>query len=141
MTDRPAIEVAAALIREHGRFLIGRRPIGKKRGGLWEFVGGKLEPGETGEQALIRECREELGVTVAVGKVYDRVWHEYPDITVRLTLYEAAIADGVPAALEHEALAWIACSEIPRYAFCPADEPILRRLSSESQPKKTETPS
>ena len=121
-------EVVAALIREGDRFMICQRPAHKARGLLWEFVGGKVEPGETREQALIRECREELAVTVSVGDVFMEVVHAYPDLTVHLTLFHAAIAEGVPQKLEHNDIRWIAAAEIPEYAFCPADEEILRRL-------------
>ena len=121
-------EVVAALIREGDRFMICQRPAHKARGLLWEFVGGKVEPGETREQALIRECREELAVTVSVGDVFMDVVHTYPDLTVHLTLFHAAIAEGVPRKLEHNDIRWITAAEIPEYAFCPADEEILRRL-------------
>ncbi len=121
-------EVVAALIREGDRFMICQRPAHKARGLLWEFVGGKVEPGETREQALIRECREELAVTVSVGEVFMDVVHTYPDLTVHLTLFHAAIAEGVPQKLEHNDIRWITAAEIPEYAFCPADEEILRRL-------------
>ena len=90
------IEVVAALIREGGRFMICQRPAHKARGLLWEFVGGKVEPGETKERALVRECREELGITVAVGDVFTEVTHVYPDLTVHLTLFDARIAEGKP---------------------------------------------
>ena len=122
------VEVAAALIWRGGRFMICRRPAHKARGGLWEFAGGKLEPGETGPQALVRECREELGVTVDVGEVFMALTHVYPDITVRLTLYNASIAEGAPQLLEHTDLRWITPAEIPLYEFCPADEEILKKL-------------
>ena len=115
------VEVAAALIRQGDRFMICRRPAHKARGGLWEFVGGKTEPGETPAEALVRECREELGVTVAVGEVYMCLTHVYPDITVRLTLFHAAIAEGTPRLLEHSDMRWITPAEIPQYDFCPAD--------------------
>ncbi len=121
-------EVVAALIRREDAFLICRRPLHKARGLLWEFVGGKVEPGETGPEALVRECREELAVTVAVGEVFMEVTHEYPDITVHLTLYEAAIREGTPTLLEHTELAWITPAEIPAYDFCPADEDILAAI-------------
>ena len=114
-----------------GRFLIGQRPAHKARGLLWEFVGGKVEPGETPEQALVRECREELGVTVSVGEVFMEVTHTYPDITVHLTLYHAALAQGVPQRREHAQLRWITPAEIPQCAFCPADVDILARLQAE----------
>ncbi len=121
-------EVVAALIWEGDRFLACQRPAHKARGLLWEFVGGKVEPGETHEQALVRECREELGVTVAVGERFLQVVHEYPDLTVRLTLFRAAIAEGAPQRLEHADLRWLTVEEMDAYPFCPADEVILQAL-------------
>ena len=118
-------EVVAALIWQEGRFMICQRPAHKARGLLWEFVGGKTEPGETLEQALIRECREELDITVSVGDIFTRVIHEYPDILIRLTLFHCTIAAGEPKLLEHNDLKWIFPDEIPRYDFCPADKDIL----------------
>lgn len=123
-----AVEVVAALVVENGRFMICQRPAHKARGLLWEFVGGKVEPGETREQALIRECREELGVTVAPGPVYMAVDHVYPDITIRLTLFRAAITEGRPQRLEHADIRFISPDEIPLYPFCPADAEILARI-------------
>lgn len=123
-------EVVAALIRDGNRFLICQRPPHKARGLLWEFVGGKVEPGETGEQALIRECREELDVAVSVGGVFMEVTHVYPDLTVHLTLFHTAIVSGEPKLLEHCGIRWITPDEIPQYPFCPADEEILRRLQN-----------
>ena len=121
-------EVVAALIWDGGKFMICQRPAHKARGLLWEFVGGKVEPGETKEQALIRECREELAVTVAVRNVFMDVVHEYPDLTVHLTLFSAAIAEGEPVMLEHNDIRWITPEEIPSYDFCPADEEILLEI-------------
>lgn len=121
-------QVVAALIWQGDRFLICQRPEYKARGLLWEFVGGKVEPWETKEQALIRECREELDIGLRVGPVFMQVVHAYPDLTVELTLFHAAIEEGTPKLLEHNALAWITAEEIDRYAFCPADETILERL-------------
>ena len=121
-------EVVAALIWDENRFLACQRPAHKARGLLWEFVGGKVEPGETREQALIRECQEELAVTVAVQDVFMAVDHVYPDLTVHLTLFNASIAEGTPQKLEHNDLRWITVEEIDQYEFCPADEEILRRL-------------
>ena len=133
------VEVVAALIWDKGRFMSCQRPANKARGLLWEFVGGKVEAGETKAQALIRECREELAVTVAVGDVFMEVIHEYPDITVHLTLFNATIADGVPQKLEHHDIRWISPDEIPNYAFCPADEEILRRIISVYHGKRSST--
>lgn len=121
-------EVVAALIWDGDRFMICQRPAHKARGLLWEFVGGKVEPGETKQQALIRECREELSVTVSVGDIFMEVFHVYPDITVQLTLYHAAIAEGIPQKLEHADIQWITPYQIPQYDFCPADEEILKKL-------------
>lgn len=121
-------EVVAALIWEGEKFMICQRPAQKARGLLWEFVGGKVEVGETKEQALIRECREELAVTVAPRDVFMDVVHEYPDLTVHLTLFNASIAEGIPQKLEHNDIRWITVGEIDNYAFCPADETILARL-------------
>ena len=126
------IEVTAALIRDGGKFMICQRPADKARGLLWEFAGGKVEPGETREQALVREWREELGVTLSVGTVFMEVIHEYPDITVRLTVFNAAIIEGVPRKLEHNDIRWITPEEIPGYEFCPADVEIIKKLLSES---------
>ena len=125
------IEVVAALIWDNNKFMICQRPADKARALLWEFVGGKVEPGETKEQALIRECREELAITLDVGEVFMDVIHEYPDITVHLTLFSATIADGIPQKLEHNDIQWITPKEIPNYEFCPADEEILRRIMEE----------
>ena len=122
------LEVVAALIWDGDRFLACQRPAHKARGLLWEFVGGKVEPGETRQQALIRECREELGVTVSVGEIFMEVDHVYPDLTVHLTLFHAAIAQGEPQKLEHNDIRWITTAEIDQYDFCPADEEILERL-------------
>ena len=124
-------EVVAALIRRGDRFLICRRPPEKARGLLWEFVGGKVEPGETKRQALARECREELDVAVEAGEVFMEVEHVYPDITIRLTLFNAVITAGEPKLLEHVDLRWITVSEIGDFEFCPADEVILQKLREE----------
>ena len=121
-------QVVAALIWQGDRFLICRRPAHKARGLLWEFVGGKVEPGETKQQALIRECREELAVTVDVGEQFMELTHVYPDLTVHLTLFHASITEGTPQLLEHSEIRWIPVSEIDDYEFCPADEEILLRL-------------
>ncbi len=121
-------EVVAALIWDGARFMACQRPAHKARGLMWEFVGGKVEPGETKQQALVRECREELAVTVSVGDVFMEVEHIYPDLTVHLTLFHASILEGEPQKLEHNDIRWITVDEIDQYEFCPADEEILERL-------------
>ena len=127
-------EVVAALIWKGNQFMICQRPAHKARGLLWEFVGGKVEPGETKEQALVRECREELAIAVQVGKVFMEVTHEYPDLTVHLTLFHASIQEGTPQLLEHNDIRWITVEEIDQYPFCPADEVILEWLKEEGAP-------
>ena len=123
-----AVDVVAALVVEDGKFMICQRPAHKARGLLWEFVGGKVEQGETREAALIRECREEIGVAVVPGPVYMEVDHVYPDITIHLTLFRAAIPEGRPRRLEHVDIRFIPPEDIPRYDFCPADAAILQRI-------------
>ncbi len=125
------VEVVAALIWEGNRFLICQRPPHKARGLLWEFVGGKVEKDESKEEALIRECREELDILLSVGEVFMNVVHVYPDITIHLTLFHATVREGTPKALEHVALRYITPEEIPAYSFCPADEEILSRIVRE----------
>ena len=129
------VEVVAALIMDTAgdgrRFLICQRPKGKARELLWEFAGGKVEAGETREEALLRECREELDIDLKVKDLLMDVVHEYPDLTVHLSVYKAEIAAGVPARLEHNDLRWITPEEIGYYAFCPADTEILKRIKEE----------
>ncbi len=127
---KQVVEVVAALIWDKEKFLICQRPANKARGLLWEFVGGKVEKGETKERALIRECREELAITVEPHGVFTEVTHEYPDIIVRLTLFNCTVSRGQPQLLEHNAMAWITPLEIPRYEFCPADVEILKLIEN-----------
>ena len=122
-------EVVAALIWDNDKFMICQRPAHKARALLWEFVGGKVEQRETKEQALIRECKEELNILLSVGDVFMDVMHEYPDLTVHLTLFNATIAEREPQMLEHNDIRWITPNEIANYEFCPADEEILKKIS------------
>lgn len=123
-------EVVAALIRHKNKFLICQRPAGKSRGLLWEFVGGKVEPGENREAALIRECQEELDIVVEVQEVFLDVVHEYPDLSIHLTLFSCIIKEGEPKLLEHRALAWITPQETDDYTFCPADAEMLDAIKA-----------
>ena len=116
--------------------MICQRPANKARALLWEFVGGKVESGETKEQALIRECREELAVALSVGDMFMDVVHEYPDLTVHLTLFNATIAEGEPQKLEHNDIRWIMPCEIPNYEFCLADEEILDKIKDLCKEKR-----
>lgn len=113
-------EVVAALIWDKDKFMICQRSAPKARGLLCEFVGGKVEPGETKEHAIM----------LSVGDVFTDVVHEYPDINVHLTLFNAVITEGVPQKLEHNDIQWITPEEIPNYDFCPADKGILKKIES-----------
>lgn len=130
------IEVVAALIWQGDRFLICQRPANKARALLWEFPGGKIEPGETGEEALIRECREELDITLSVESPCTEVTHGYPELTVHLTLYNAVIREGSPRMVEHNAMMWIHADEIPTYEFCPADQAFFPAIQNETEKRR-----
>ncbi len=121
-------EVVAALIWDRDKFLICQRPKNKSCALLWEFVGGKVEKNETKENALIRECQEELNILLSVHDVFTEVTHVYPDITIHLTLFHATIKHGVPQLLEHNAMQWISVHDIEKYTFCPADTEILEKI-------------
>jgi 8-oxo-dGTP diphosphatase len=122
-----AVEVVAAVIERAGRILIARRHAGSHLGGLWEFPGGKRQPGETPEAALVREVREELDVKVTVGELLDDVEWTYPEKMVRLLFFRCAL-DGEPRAAEGQEIAWVAPADLDRYEFPPADEGLVARL-------------
>ncbi|MDO4732958.1 MAG: (deoxy)nucleoside triphosphate pyrophosphohydrolase [Bacillota bacterium] len=124
------IEVVAALIREKDKLLICQRPAHKTRALLWEFPGGKIEPGESREQALFRECREELAIGISIGELLLELVHEYPDIRIHLSLFDAVVSEGRPQKLEHAKIKWISPAEISNYRFCPADEEMLEKIKS-----------
>lgn len=133
LVQKKPVDVVAALIWEKDKFLICQRPENKPRGLLWEFVGGKVEPGETLPQALSRECAEELAITVDVGSEFMQVIHTYPDILIRLTLFHCTISSGIPQMLEHRALRWIHPSQTDNFSFCPADADILKEIKRQYQ--------
>ena len=125
--------VVAALIWKGDKFMICQRPSHKARGLMWEFVGGKVEEGESFENALIRECREELAIEIKPLDIFTEVKHVYPDITISLTLFNAVITSGEPVLLEHKDLRWIKPLEIDEYQFCPADKEILEKIKCITQ--------
>ena len=128
MASEKTIEVVGALIRQGGRFLVGQRPPGKSQGGLWEFIGGKIEPGETPEQALARECLEELGLEVEGERIVASVVHEYPEKTIRLTLIACTPKAGsVPVAREHQQIRWVMRGDMDSLDFAPADRELLTK--------------
>ncbi|MBQ3004605.1 MAG: (deoxy)nucleoside triphosphate pyrophosphohydrolase [Clostridia bacterium] len=124
-------QVVAALIRDGDKFMIFQRPESKTRAFQWEFVGGKVEDGETLEEGLIRECMEEIGVKITVGDIFMEVDHTYPDIDIHLTLFNAEIAEGDIKMIEHNDIRSITPDEIDNYVFCPADDEILKKIKKE----------
>ena len=126
------LEVTAAIIRKDNRILICQRPANKSCGLLWEFPGGKIEPGETGEQCIIRECQEELGVTLQVHKEVIDVVCEYPDRAVHLHFYLCDIVAGALEKKEHAAFRWISRKETSQFEFCPADAKMLSLVDMDS---------
>lgn len=133
------VQVAAGVIRQNGKILICRRGAGGSCAFLWEFPGGKREPGETPRECLMRECREELEVEISVGDALAETTYRYPDITVSLTFFEAEITGGEPKPRVHTEIRWAAPERLARYAFCPADVDIVGRLSSGTLPDPTGT--
>jgi mutator protein MutT len=122
------IDVAAGLLFKSGKLLITQRPAQTHLGGLWEFPGGKREPGETFEQCLERELREELGIEPFVGELVESLTHAYPTKTVRLNFYRCELKSGEPQALGCAGLTWVGPEELRDYEFPPADERLLDRL-------------
>ncbi len=122
------IEVAAAIIWDKNKLLICKRPSDKANPDLWEFAGGKVEQGETKEQALIRECREELDIKVSPKEVFMEVTHKYPDNLVHLTFFNTDYVSGTPKLLVHTDMRWITPAELDNFTFCPADKEILAKI-------------
>lgn len=129
MRDKEITEVVGAVIKDGDRYLVGQRAANKSQGGLWEFIGGKIEPGETPEQALARECREELGIEIENERIVDSVVHEYPEKTIRLTLIECSPKVGsTPHAIEHQEIRWVTQDEINSLEFATADRELIMKI-------------
>ena len=123
------IAISAAICRDkEGRILICKRGPGGSCAFLWEFPGGKVEPGESHEACLVRECMEELGITIAVGPCVAEATHSYPDRSVYIRFYEAAVLGGEPQLTVHEAMLWVDPRELGSFEFCPADRDIVHKL-------------
>ena len=131
LRNEPFIDVVAALIWNKNKFLICQRPANKARGLLWEFVGGKVEKFETKEQALVRECKEELSIIIEPQYIFADVTHKYPDVNIHLTLFNCILVEGQPKLLEHNDIKWITQAEISKYLFCPADIKFLKKIKKD----------
>ena len=131
------LEVVAVLLRSGERFLLCQRPEQKAHGLLWEFAGGKVEPGETKQEALARECREELGVHLHVGAQFMELTHPYPDLTVHLSVLRCTLGGEKPQRLEHRDMRWVTAEEAARLPLCPADTAIVQRLRQECGKRNT----
>ena len=125
-------DVTAAVFIKDGRVMICRRPPNKGNALKWEFPGGKSEPGETLEECLKRECEEELGIEISVGREICATEYEYPDITVKLHFMLSKIVGGTPELKEHVDIKYITKSELSDYDFCPADRDIVKILAEEN---------
>ncbi|HET7501727.1 MAG TPA: (deoxy)nucleoside triphosphate pyrophosphohydrolase [Kofleriaceae bacterium] len=126
--------VAGLIIGDDRRVLITQRREDQALPLQWEFPGGKVEPGESPVAALVRELREEIGVTVAVGRVWDVLFHAYPAFDLVMLVYACRIVEGTPRALEVADLAWVAPSDLARWDILPADRPLVERLGVENLP-------
>jgi 8-oxo-dGTP diphosphatase len=122
--------VVAALVREGGRILMSRRRPDQAMPNLWEFPGGKVEPGEHPEAALIREVREELGCDVEIDRIEEVVFHAYEDFDLYMLVYGCRVTRGEPRAIEVAEVAWVAAAELPALDLLPADYPLARKLAS-----------
>ena len=124
--------VVAALVREarQGRILMSRRRADQPMPNLWEFPGGKVEPGEHPEAALVREVREELGCGIAIDGIYEVVFHAYPDFDLYMLVYASRVTDGQPRAVEVAEIAWVNAKQLPELDLLPADYPIARKLAA-----------
>jgi 8-oxo-dGTP diphosphatase len=127
---RPRKLVVAALVRDGARILMSRRRADQPMPGLWEFPGGKVEPGESPTEALAREVREELGCDVLVGHIHEVVFHAYPEFDLYMLVYAATISRGTPSALEVAEIAWVEAARLPELDLLPADYPLARALAA-----------
>lgn len=125
-------KIAATILKRKGRILICRRGPGGNCAGLWEFPGGKIEPGETGEDCAIRECKEELEVEIRLLGLREELVYEYPDGAYGFLFYDGTIARGEPVKRVHQEIRWVLPGELAAFSFCPADIPLVNRLMEEA---------
>ena len=134
MSDaKKSLEVSAALIFRDGKLLVTQRHNHSHLGGLWEFPGGKREAGETFEQCLVREIREELGVEIATGELFEEISHDYPEKSVHLKFFICQLISGEPQSLDCAAAKWIGRSELAGFEFPAADARLLEKLKAARQ--------
>jgi len=127
---RPRKLVVAALVRDGTRVLMSRRRADQPMPGLWEFPGGKVEPGESPTAALAREVREELGCEVEVGRIHEVVFHAYPEFDLYMLVYAAVISHGTPSPVDVAEIAWVEATRLPELDLLPADYPLARALAA-----------
>jgi mutator protein MutT len=130
LKTKNCVEVSAALIFREGKLLVTQRHADAHLGGLWEFPGGKREPGETFEQCLVREIREELGVDIAVGKLFEEIRHDYAEKSVHLKFFICQLLSGEPRPLDCAAVKWVEKRELADFEFPAADMLLLEKLKS-----------
>ena len=124
------IDVSAALVFHDGKLLIAQRHAQSHLGGLWEFPGGKREADETFEQCLVREIREELGVEIVVGELFQEITHDYPEKSVHLKFFICQLLSGEPQPLDCAAVRWVKKTELAAYEFPAADAQLIEKLKS-----------
>ena len=132
--DKPLYHVTAGIIWRNGRVLITKRPPGTHLAGFWEFLGGKREPHETLEECLVRELKEELGITIRPGGHLISVEHEYEDKCIMLHVFQCLDMKGLPMTLEGQELRWVRPDDLSRYTFPPPDKAVIEALRSRGQP-------
>ena len=130
LKTKNCVEVSAALIFRDRKLLITQRHAKSHLGGLWEFPGGKREPGETFEQCLVREIREELGVEISVGELFEEISHDYPEKSVRLKFFTCKLLSGEPEPLDCADVKWVTKMELADFEFPAADVQLLQKLKN-----------
>src|SRR4051812_21538518 len=134
MTDRKRTLVVAGLLARDGVVLITQRRADQALPLQWEFPGGKVEPGESPVAALARELREEIGVTVEVGRIWDVMFHAYPAFDLVMLVYVCKLVEGEPSAVEVADVQWVPPDRLPEWDILPADRPLVERLLAEGPP-------
>lgn len=130
-SEKPHFRIAAGIVERNGKVLISKRKSEAHLGDLWEFPGGKVHPGESPEQAVVRELREELGIGVRVERLFARVEHEYPDRLIELLAFVCILEEGKPTPIHCAACEWVAPNNLDQYPFPAANQTLIKRLSEQ----------